>query len=256
MLVEGSSIRSISRVVGVSIDIVTKLMVEAGRTCSAFHEETVRNVTSPSSAHVRRPQGISGSRGGRLRRRCRLLKLYGAAPEGTKGQISSAKCIGAKKRIVEGNPDKDHVSTSYAERQNLTIRMHMRRFTRLTNAFSKKVEKHEHVLSLYFVYYNFVRIDKTLKVTPAMAASVTDRLWSMDDVAAQIDADAPRPGPRGPYKKAHRREFKLRHYRSRPPNLLIFRLAMPAPVWSRRLEAPPSSPILLIRNKRIAAGGS
>jgi hypothetical protein len=89
---------------------------------------------------------------------------------------------------VEGNPDKAHISTSYVERQNLNMRMGMRRFTRLTNAFSKKLENHCHALALYFMFYNFCRIHKTLKVAPAMAAGVTDKLWRMEDIVALIDA--------------------------------------------------------------------
>lgn len=104
--------------------------------------------------------------------------------------------------MIEGKPDKGHVSTSYVERQNLTMRMHMRRFTRLTNAFSKKFENHMHMVALYTVWYNFVKQHKSLKgLTPAMAAGVADKLWSMEDVVAVIDAAAPQPGPRGPYKK-------------------------------------------------------
>ena len=98
------------------------------------------------------------------------------------------------------------VSTSIVERQNLTMRMSMRRFTRLTNAFSKKVDNHLHALALYFTFYNFCRIHKSLRVSPAMAAGVTDRLWSLEDIVAKIDAMAPEPKPRGPYKKAARNE--------------------------------------------------
>jgi hypothetical protein len=94
---------------------------------------------------------------------------------------------------IEGNPDMNAVSTSYVERQNLNMRMGMRRFTRLTNAFSKKLENHCHALALYFMFYNFVRIHKTLKVTPAMAAGVSDRLWSMEDIVMLIDARADTP---------------------------------------------------------------
>lgn len=129
-----------------------------------------------------------------------LVKLYGAAPESAKGRYSPAQCIGAKKRAVEGRPAIEDVSTSYVERQNLTMRMSMRRFTRLTNAFSKKLENHIHALALYFVFYNFTRIHKSLKVSPAMAAGITDRLWSLEDVVAKIDEMNP-PKKRGPYKK-------------------------------------------------------
>jgi hypothetical protein len=93
-----------------------------------------------------------------------------------------------KKREIIGNPDPAHVSTSYAERQNLTMRMHMRRFTRLTNAFSKKVENHAGAVALHSMYYNFVRLHQTLKVSPAMAAGVTDCLWEMTDVVDMLDA--------------------------------------------------------------------
>src|SRR3546814_1765317 len=94
-----------------------------------------------------------------------------------------------------------HISTSDAERQNLTMRMQMRRFTRLTNAFSKKLENHIHMVALYTVWYNFVKMHKKHRITPAMAAGVSDRLWSMEDVAALVDAAAPTPGKRGPDKK-------------------------------------------------------
>ncbi len=116
-----------------------------------------------------------------------LIKLYGDAP-GPSGRYSPAECTGIKKMRVEGNPSKSHVSTSYVERQNLTMRMSMRRFTRLTNAFSKKAENHAHMVALYTTWYNFVRMHKTLRCSPAMAAKVSDRLWSMEDIVALIDA--------------------------------------------------------------------
>jgi IS1 family transposase len=129
-----------------------------------------------------------------------LVKIYGQAPEGQR-RYSPPVCIGAHMRDVEGKPDRRHVSTSYVERQNKTMRMHMRRFTRLTDAFSKKIENHMHAVALHFMYYNFVRIHQTLRVTPAMAAGVTDRLWEIGDIVALVEAAEPKPGPRGPYKK-------------------------------------------------------
>ena len=131
-----------------------------------------------------------------------INKIYGTSPDALKGRYSPAECIGVKKERVEGDPDPAHVSTSYAERQNLTMRMHMRRFTRLTNAFSKRVENHFYALAIYFVFYNFVRIHKTLRVTPAMAAGVTDKLWSMEDIAELVGAAAPKPGRPKTYNKA------------------------------------------------------
>ncbi|MEQ8328676.1 MAG: IS1 family transposase [Parvibaculum sp.] len=276
MLVEGSSMRSISRVAGVSINTVTKLLVDAGEACAAYHDEHVRNVkasrvqcdeiwsfTYAKAKNVAKAKAapevagdvwtwtgldadskmivswLVGGRDGsyamefmddlakRLANRvqlttdghrayleavegafgddvdyAQLVKLYGAAPESAKGRYSPAECIGARKERVTGNPDRDHVSTSYVERQNLTMRMSMRRFTRLTNGFSKKVENHCHALALYFVHYNFCRLHKSLKVTPAMAAGVSDTLHDMEWVVGLIDARAPKPGPRGPYKKS------------------------------------------------------
>jgi IS1 family transposase len=276
MLIEGSSMRSISRVAGVSINTVTKLLVDAGEACAAYHEEHVRNVrasriqcdeiwsfTYAKAKNVAKakaaPEGagdvwtwtgldsdskmivswLVGGRDGsyamefmddlakRLANRvqlttdghrayleavegafgddvdyAQLVKLYGAAPESAKGRYSPAECIGARKERVTGNPDREHVSTSYVERQNLTMRMSMRRFTRLTNGFSKKVENHCHALALYFVHYNFCRLHKSLKVTPAMAAGVSDTLHDMEWIVGLIDARTPKPGPRGPYKKS------------------------------------------------------
>ncbi len=275
MLCEGSSMRSISRVADVSINTVSKLLVDAGKACATFHDDTVRGVTSkrvqcdeiwsftyakaknvatakaaPEEAgdtwtwtaldadsklivswlvggrdseyamafmddlrsrlanrvqlttdgHRAYLEAVEGAFGGDVDY-AMLVKLYGAAPESFKGRYSPADCIGARKDRIEGNPDKAHVSTSYVERQNLTMRMHMRRFTRLTNAFSKKFENHVHMVALYTVWYNFVKMHKTLRMTPAMAAGVSDRLWSMEDVAVLVEAAAPKAGKRGPYAK-------------------------------------------------------
>ena len=107
-----------------------------------------------------------------------------------------------RKRQIEGSPDPAHVSTSYVERNNLTIRMSMRRFTRLTNAFSKKIENHAHSVALHFMFYNFCRQNKSLNgISPAMAAGVTDRLWDIEDIVRLVDEAAPKPKPRGLYRK-------------------------------------------------------
>jgi IS1 family transposase len=274
MLCEGASMRSISRVADVSINTVSKLLIDAGKACAAFHDEKVRGVkarrvqvdeiwsfTYAKAKNVRTAKAapalagdtwtwtaieadtkllISWLVGGRdgeyamafmddLRSRlanrvqltsdghrayleavegafggdvdyAQLVKIYGASPESAIGRYSPAECTGARKERIEGNPDMKHVSTSYAERQNLTMRMQMRRFTRLTNAFSKKFENHMHMVALYTVWYNFVKMHKTLRMTPAMAAGVTDKLWSMADLAELVDAALPKSGKRGPYK--------------------------------------------------------
>jgi len=274
MLVEGSSMRSISRVADVSINTVSKLLVDAGNACIAIHNETVQGVTAsriqcdeiwsfcyakqknvakakdaPAEAgdvwtwtaidadtklivsylvggrdadyamefmddlrarlanrvqlttdgHKAYLEAVEGAFGGDVDY-AQLVKVYGQGPEGQR-RYSPPECIGAYKRVVEGNPDMAHASTSYVERQNLTMRMSMRRFTRLTNAFSKKLENHIHALALYFVHYNFCRIHKSLKVTPAMAAGISGTLWTLDDVIAKIDEMNPTPKARGPYKK-------------------------------------------------------
>lgn len=131
-----------------------------------------------------------------------LVKVYGNVPGGA-GRYSPPECIGAAKRRIRGRPDIDHVSTSYVERQNLTMRMHMRRFTRLTNGFSKKVENHAYAVALHMMYYNFVLIHGKLHMTPAMAAGVTDRLWEIGDIVALVEAaeEETAPKKRGPYKK-------------------------------------------------------
>jgi IS1 family transposase len=130
-----------------------------------------------------------------------LVKIYGAAPEIAKGRYSPAECTGAVKAPIVGNPDPKHISTSFAERQNLNIRMHTRRFTRLTNAFSEKAENHAWSVAMFTTYYNFVRIHWTLRMSPAMAAGVTDRLWEIGDIVALVEAADAKPGRRGLYKK-------------------------------------------------------
>ncbi len=266
MLVEGSSMRSISRVADVSINTVSALLVDAGEACAAHHDATVKGVkakriqadeiwafcyakqknvatakAAPSDAgdvwtwtaidadsklivsyliggrdagyahefmqdvagrlanrvqlttdgHKAYLEAVEGAFGADVDY-AQLVKLYGDTP-GPAGRYSPAECTGIKKTRIEGRPDKEHVSTSYVERANLTMRMSMRRFTRLTNAFSKKAENHAHMVALYTVWFNFVRIHKTLKCSPAMAAGLSATLWSMEDVVALIDARAEAP---------------------------------------------------------------
>jgi IS1 family transposase len=111
-----------------------------------------------------------------------LVKIYGVSEGETEKRYSPAKCLGTEKINMIGNPNKKDISTSYIERANLTMRMGIRRFTRLTNGFSKKFENHMHSVALHFMYYNFCRIHQTLRVTPAMEAGVTDRLWEIEDI--------------------------------------------------------------------------
>jgi hypothetical protein len=128
-----------------------------------------------------------------------LIKLYGAPRDG-ESRYSPAECIGTRTERIMGEPDAAFISTSYVERQNLTMRMAMRRVTRLTNGFSKKAEKHAHAVALHYMYYNFGRIHKTLRVTPAMEGGMADHVWTMEEIAALMDANHT-PKPRGPYKK-------------------------------------------------------
>jgi IS1 family transposase len=129
-----------------------------------------------------------------------LVKIYGEAPEAEK-RYSPAQCIGARKDKVEGDPDPKHISTSYVERSNLSMRTFMRRFTRLALGFSKKFENHCHMVALYTVWYNFVKLHKAHKLTPAMAAGVSDRLMDMGDVVDMIDARAEKPNRPATYRK-------------------------------------------------------
>ena len=273
LLCEGNSLRAISRVTGIAFNTVSRLLVDAGKACSAHHDATVKgvkarriqadeiwaftyakqkNVATAKAA----PEGagdtwtwtaidadsklvvsylVGGRDAGyahafmedvaaRLANRvqlttdglkayldavedtfgadidyAQLVKLYGDVP-GPAGRYSPAACTGAVKNQVTGySADKD-ICTSHVERQNLTMRMHMRRFTRLTNGFSKSVENHGYAVALHFTYYNFVRMHKTLRCTPAMAAGVTDRLWEVKDIVALVDAAEAPAKKRGSYK--------------------------------------------------------
>ena len=274
MLCEGASMRSASRLADVSINTVSKLLVDAGKFCAGFHDAKVRDVKAKRvqvdeiwSFVGAKQKNVSGMKvpmdgagdawtwtaieadtklivshfiGGRdgecamwfmddLRSRlanrvqltsdghkayleavegafgddvdyAMLVKMYGNAPESAKGRYSPAECTGARKERITGNPDKAHVSTSYAERANLTMRMHNRRFTRLTNAFSKKFENHAHMVAIYAVWYNFLRIHKSLRVTPAMAAGLSETVMDWSGLVEMMDADF-QPKKRGPYKK-------------------------------------------------------
>ncbi|MCP1551480.1 MULTISPECIES: IS1 family transposase [Methylorubrum] len=276
LLCEGNSIRAVTRLTGASKNTVSKLLVDAGKACAAYHDEHVRKVAAKRvqvdeiwsftyakqknvAGAVAAPDGAGdtwtwtaidadsklvlsyfiGARDGecaawfiddlkaRLTNRvqltsdghkaylqavedafgadvdyAQLVKIYGNAPGGATGRYSPAECTGIKKTTVEGSPDEAHVSTSYVERQNLTMRMHMRRFTRLTNAFSKKVENHAYAVALHFMYYNFVRLHAKLRMSPAMAAGVSDRLWEISDIVALVEGMEEQPAKRGPYKKS------------------------------------------------------
>ena len=275
MLVEGMSMRAASRIADVSINTVSKLLIDAGNACAEYHDNNVRGVKAEriqcdeiwsfvaakqkNVKHMKAPvEGagdvwtwtaldadskmivsyLVGGRdaayaeafmqdvGERLANRvqlttdghkayleavegvfgadvdyAQLVKIYGDVPESAKGRYSPAECSGTRKNKIEGEPDEKHISTSYVERMNLNIRMGNRRFTRLTNAFSKKVDNHLHMLSLYFCHYNFCRIHKSLRVTPAMAAGVSDTVRDMEWIVDLIEARTEPPKKRGPYKK-------------------------------------------------------
>jgi IS1 family transposase len=257
MLVEGNSLRSISRMADVSINTVTKLLVDVGAACAVYLDERLvnlscqrvqvdeiwafcyakaKNVTpeiaakNPFAGDVWTwmaidadtkliPSWIIGPRDSvtarifvndladRLANRiqltsdglnvylnavekafhgqvdyAQLVKLYNETSEGQK-RYSPAECIGCKPQVIDGDPDPAHVSTSYIERSNLTMRMGMRRFTRLTNGFSKKIENHAAAVAIHLMHYNFARIHKTLRITPAMAAGISDHVWELADIA-------------------------------------------------------------------------
>ena len=258
MMVEGMSIRSISRLTGASKNTIAKLLVDAGKACADYQDGAFRNLscrrlqvdeiwsfvyakaknvpeeklgeagdvwtwTAIDADTKLVPSFYLGGRDGecakafisdlasRLANRvqltsdglkayveavegafgndidfAQLVKIYGADFSGEK-RYSPAEYVASRKEVIRGNPDGKHVSTSYVERQNLNIRMGNRRFTRLTNAFSKKIENHYYALAIYFMHYNFARIHQTLRVSPAMAAGVSKTLWSMEDIVRIID---------------------------------------------------------------------
>ncbi len=256
MLVEGNSLRATSRLADVSINTVTKLLIDVADGAAKFHDENVNNLRvrrlqcdeiwcfvgakKKNATLEQKAQGwgdvwtwtgidadtklcVSYLVGGRdaawakmFMQDCadrikgrvqvttdghkgyleavegafgmdvdyaQLQKVYGAPLDEEARRYSPATCIGCDMKAVSGNPDPKHVSTSYVERQNLTMRMGMRRFTRLTNGFSKKLENHAAAVALHFIHYNFARIHKTLRVTPAMAAGLADHVWSLEEIA-------------------------------------------------------------------------
>jgi IS1 family transposase len=192
-----------------AIEADTKLLISHfvggrdGECAKWFIEDMASRITNriqlTSDGHKAYLQAVEGAFGADIDY-AMLVKLYGNAPESFKGRYSPADCTGIKKTKIEGKPDMAHVSTSYVERSNLTMRMHNRRFTRLTNAFSKKFENHAHMVAIYAVWYNFLRIHKTLRTSPAMAAGICDTLMTWEQIVEAMDADQPAK-KRGPYKK-------------------------------------------------------
>ena len=270
LLVEGMSMRAISRITGVSINTVTKLLVDAGEACAAYHDEHVRGIRGHRRVEcdeiwsfvyakekmVRRakaaPKGagdvwtftaidadskvivsylVAGERDGEtalafmddLRDRlddrpqlttdglraylesvegafggdvdfAQVIKMYGKEPgEDNERRYSPPVCTNIEKRRIEGDPVMGNANTSYVERQNLKMRMGMRLFTRLTNGFSKRIEKHIAMLSLYFVHYNFCRIHSTLRVTPTMELGLDHTVRNCEWIVGLMDARAPKP---------------------------------------------------------------
>ncbi len=232
-LVEGMSIRATCRVTGAAKNTVTKLLVDLGQACSAYQDQTLRGLTTKRvecdeiwsfcSWMVGNRDAIDATAfiedlAGRLANRIQLttdghkayleavevgfgsevdyamlIKLYGRDHGASDTRYSPAICTGVAVQPVQGDPDPGLISTSYVERQNLTMRMGMRRFTRLTNAFSKKVENLAHAVSLHFMHYNFGRPHKTLSTrypaTPAMAAGVADHVWTLQEIAGLLDSN-------------------------------------------------------------------
>lgn len=263
-LVEGNSLRSTSRIVGVSINTVTKLLVDAGRVCLEYQDKNLVNLpckriecdeiwafcyakaknvpeakkgqfgygdiwtyTAICADTKLIPTWAVGNRDGetakffindlasRLKHKVQLttdghkaylepieeafgddidyamlIKIYGGVEEKkTEKRYSPAICTGAEKKRIAGKPNPDFISTSYIERQNLTMRMSNRRFTRLTNAFSKKVDNHIFSIALYSMYYNFCRVHKSLRVTPCMEAGITDHIWEVEEILALLNSN-------------------------------------------------------------------
>ena len=164
-----------------------------------LRKRLANRVQLTTDGHKAYLEAVEGAFGGNVDY-ARLIKLYGSPSEKEQRRYSQAECVGTERHIVVGDPEDADISTSYVERQNLTMRMSMRRFTRLTNAFSKKLENHCHSLALYFTYYNWIRAHSSLKgQTPAQAAGLADRAYGLDWIVDLIDAKAGPPKKRGPY---------------------------------------------------------
>jgi hypothetical protein len=172
---------------GIAKNTISKLLLSLGAACSKYQHVTLRGIASKLTTDGHRPylEAVEDSFGADIDY-AMLIKMYGADQSEEK-RYSPAQCIGTRIVPIMGTPDPQHINTSYVERQNLTMRMSMRRFTRLTNGFSKKIENHVAAIALHYMHYNFCRIHQTLRVTPAMAAGVTGRLWSIGDIVGLLD---------------------------------------------------------------------
>jgi IS1 family transposase len=204
-LVEGNSIRSTVRMTGVAKNTIVKLLADLGKACAEYQDKAFKNLpckhiqcdeiwsfcyakeknVPKTDGHKMYLDAVESAFGSDIDF-SQLIKIYGQTIEGQK-RYSPPACIGTIKEKINGDPDEKKVSTSYVERQNLTIRMSMRRFTRLTNAFSKKVENLAYAVALHFMYYNFCRIHQTLRVTPAMEAKVTDHAWDITEMVGLMN---------------------------------------------------------------------
>jgi len=180
----------------VAIDADSKLVISylVGKRNSAWAAEFMLDIASRVStriqlttdAHKPYLEAVEGAFGMDIDY-AMLHKIYGVPTEEEIRRYSPARCIGAEMKPIIGNPNPKRVSTSHVERQNLTMRMHMRRFTRLTNGFSKKIDNHAHAVALHFMYYNFVKIHQSLRVTPAMEAGLSDHVWSLDELVLLLN---------------------------------------------------------------------
>ena len=182
----------------VAMDSESKLVVSwlVGRRDAVYAHEFMRDVASRLSSRVQLTTDGLNSYLSAVREAfhddidfAQLVKLYGEASSTGEARYSPPQCMGCRRNAVSGSPDVRYISTSHIERQNLTMRMSMRRFTRLTNAFSKKIENLQYAVALHFMHYNFCRIHQTLRMTPAMACAVTDKVWSLDDVLSLLDQE-------------------------------------------------------------------